>query len=297
MAFFILGGFSETTLALQIGMLGIGFAGFWFWRGRKGQVHWELLLSALAGSLISLVVVFLSPANALRQASFLSPPTIVELISMSFYNAFAFLHDSFQANGFRSLIGFLIPMLLFYCIYARDARPRKISPASLTVWLMIAPLIVYLLMVCVCAPSAYGSSSYPEDRVLIYGTFLLNALIVLEGALVGIILGQLHHYARQPVPPFMRWAALVLFFLLSLYPIYNLPKTLAEVPGYRDWAEAWDARDAQIRTQAAQGITDVEVTAFDSIYLVLELGPDPNEWVNGCAAHYYGVNSITAHLP
>jgi hypothetical protein len=72
---------------------------------------------------------------------------------------------------------------------------------------------------------------------------------------------------------------------------------LTEIPAYQTWAETWDQRERQIRLQIDKGISQVDVTAHDSIHLILELGPDPDLWVNKCAARYYGIDSITAQLP
>jgi len=40
--------------------------------------------------------------------------------------------------------------------------------------------------------------------------------------------------------------------------------------------------------------TQITVPQFDSVYGITELIPDPGNWVNACAASYYGVQSISA---
>jgi hypothetical protein len=57
----------------------------------------------------------------------------------------------------------------------------------------------------------------------------------------------------------------------------------------------WDQRDRQIRAAVARGEKDVLVLPIDSQYIggLLEFYPQPN-WVNLCAAQYYGIDVIRA---
>ena len=49
-----------------------------------------------------------------------------------------------------------------------------------------------------------------------------------------------------------------------------------------------------IRNERESGVSDVKIASFDSVYGITEIMPDPNHWVNQCAAKYYGVHSIVA---
>ena len=61
-------------------------------------------------------------------------------------------------------------------------------------------------------------------------------------------------------------------------------------------AEIWDERDLLIGQAVDQGLSSVEVREIDSYIGVLELHPQPN-WVNNCAAEFYGIGEIKATLP
>jgi hypothetical protein len=60
------------------------------------------------------------------------------------------------------------------------------------------------------------------------------------------------------------------------------------------YARQWDQRQAAIVSAARSGAGDVTVTALDSLAGLQEMNADPNQWVNRCAATYYGVNNIVA---
>ena len=78
--------------------------------------------------------------------------------------------------------------------------------------------------------------------------------------------------------------------------VSKYPEALAPLSFFQKRAQFWDARDAAIRQAKAAGLMVVDVHAIDSYAGVIELYPQPN-WVNSCAASYYGVDQIRATLP
>ena len=81
---------------------------------------------------------------------------------------------------------------------------------------------------------------------------------------------------------------------MLLYPLYDARKMVARLPEYRARATAWDARNAQILADKAQGLENIQVEEFDSISEISELHPDAGFWVNSCAASFYDVQTISA---
>lgn len=99
-------------------------------------------------------------------------------------------------------------------------------------------------------------------------------------------------FANQKTFSFALLTAL-LIILSSAYPLYTARQTTTHLlPWYRLHAEQWDARDAQIRQAVAQGVTDLVVIQIDDMDGVLEY--KENNWVNRCAAEYYGLETLSA---
>jgi hypothetical protein len=297
--FYFNAGFSETIATLQIGMLSLAFVALLFLA--KGQTrNWALILvgCALLGSLLAMATLFFSPATRMRQGLIGPGPDLVSLVRMSLSNAFIFMYITLGENAFPLLILLIIALLAGYGLFAARLTDADTDPGVLISTLFLAPLVTYLLTVCVVAPFAYGESTYPEARVLINAMFLMVAMVMLEGLILGISLGLLQQRSPQMSPIGVRVVLLLVLVGVSLFPLYSTRKVLqSDLPLYQQRALDWDVRDAFIRSQVAQGQKDVTATAFYSIGNVLELTPDKSNWLNGCAALYYGAHSITGVSP
>ncbi len=296
--FFFNGGFSETMAALQIGGLGLTILAVFFLA--KGETrNWTLILvgSALLGSLLAMATLYFSPATAMRQGLIGPPPDLLNLIKMSFTFSFQFMYISLNEYAFPFIIILLTSMLLAYVLFYKPGRGAGLHPTSLVTVIFSLPLFVYLIMVCICAPSAFGESTYPEPRVLVTAFTFMVALIIIEGFIFGICLGLLHQQSFELPPIELRIFSILFLVVLSLYPLYSTRKLLQDLPDYQKRAIAWDERHARIRALAGQGQQEITINSFDSISSLMELGPESSMWVNQCAAYYYGVQSITAELP
>jgi hypothetical protein len=143
------------------------------------------------------------------------------------------------------------------------------------------------------APSAFVST-YPVARARFASHFVMNLTLVLAGGISGILASRI----KLPVnSSLITSAMLILLGAMSLYPLYAAPKISAALAENRVFAAAWDERDAFIRSEIANGATDLVVTQLDSIGGVGDMRETPDHWINRCAARFYGVNSITARLP
>jgi len=301
---FSAGGFSETYVTCQTAFLGMGLIGLWLGAKSPARRNWLVLAgAALIGSLLAMAVVVAAPGNAVRLAAIpTSRPDFLSLIRMSATSAFLFMYISLKDYSFQHLLALLVPMLATYGLYASGASLPKMRPSSLSLAFFVVPLISYLLILAVCLPSAYGESSYPEGRALVEARFIMVAMALAEGALIGMSLGQLHQWANEPVPIYLQWLTGLLFLSVALYPLYDARKTYREIPVYRDRAATWEARDAEIRTSVQQGILDINILdsrarSFDELSGLLEIGSDPEHWVNQCAASFYGAHNLTINQP
>jgi hypothetical protein len=292
------GGFSETYVTLQTGILGLGFLVALAGVKSDPKRSWLLWLGiSLAGSLIALLIVMSAPGNAVRLASMPTPPGILTLIRSSAKNAFFFLYISLRDYSFQTLLLFLLLMLVAYGFITSMPASMGLSPSQLVLTLMITPIIGYLLIVAICAPSVFAESSYPEPRALMEARFIMVLMVFIEGSLIGVGLGQLHRLSGEMPPFHLQVLLLLASFAILLYPLYDSWKMYAQVPEFRIRAVAWDERDATIRLEKAQGQENIIIQEFDAVSGIQEMNPEANFWVNGCAAQFYQVGTIEAKLP
>jgi hypothetical protein len=300
---FFAGGFSETYVTLQTGLLALALVFVWLTIRPPSRRNSRMLVgAALVGSLLALLVIVISPGNAVRLSAMPVRPHLFPFLRMAVTNAILFIYIFLKNFAFQEILALLVPLLILYTLHARDKNLPRLRPSSLTTALFLTPIVGALLILAVCMPSTFAESSYPEARVLIEARFILVALTIIEGVLIGLSLSQLHQWAQEPAPRFLQWFAAILFLLLCLYPLYDARKTIKEIPVYQGRAETWDARDALIRASLEQGVLDVNIKdsqaySFDEFRGLSDLTLDSKNWVNQCAASFYGLHNLTVNGP
>jgi hypothetical protein len=292
------GGFSETYLSLQTVLLLMAMIFVaWLVRGTPRRIWLVLLASALAGSLIALLVVIASPGNASRMAFMPESPGVLALVLMVFKNTFIFIYSSLADHFFAAILATLIPLLLIYLYSSKNPELPGWSASSLILTIFLTPLISFLLVISVVAPAAYVQSSYPDGRVLVIATFVIVLMLIAEGLLLGLIFSQLHRYAAEAVPGYLQVATALLLLTLLLYPLYDVLRTSRQIDAFKAQAASWDARDGRIRSARLSGQFDVQEKGYNAPGDLAELSDDPENWVNRCASWFYDLQSITVVNP
>ena len=291
---FFTGGLSETAGALHISFLGLALAAAFLWdKGATRRALLALIATALAGSLLAMFGMFITPANAIRLTGVGAPPLPV-LILRAFLYGLQFLAESLRllkqpaafALGSGALIG-------FFSVKFGGWE----TPAARKLWiaLILVPVLDYLLTVASFAPSAYGQS-YPVERVRFPAYILFTMSLLLEGGLAGLLAAG---WSRN-APRWTTTLALLVMLVASLYPLWITRNNLALLPDYQIRAVQWDQRDARIRELAASGKQNIVVWQLPGIANVKDLDTSAKHWVNYCAAIYYDVKTISApqtHIP
>ncbi len=290
LAFFI-GGFSETTAALQLALL-VMAAGLILWRSRNNGVKLQgkcFLWAAIAGTILALIFMIISPGNTVRLSQMPEPPTFFRWLYLTFRFGLGFIYQSFSSYPLPILATGIIGFALSQQRDWLNAQPRQ-----WTYLFWVIPLVVFLAIVATCAPSAFAQGAYPEDRALISARYILTAGITAYAYLIGIV--YLHWRQQSPkfrLLPAQSTFGFILVFM-CFYLFYGALQTLAVIPDYQARAKAWDARASNIQISRQSGEKNLMVQAYDSIGRIRELSDDPQHWVNRCAATYYQVDSISA---
>ena len=296
LGFFFAGGLSETTLAIQGGTLGLSILATWFLaRGERRQVALSLLITALIASIIALLVIFFAPANELRVRAFGPSPPLTKVLIKSFIFAWDFMRESAQSFPTPTLASLIIAILFGFGLYVGE-MPFS-HGKTLALLLIAVPLITYLLIFFSMTPSMYGQGSYPGARSLMATRAVMVTGLISFGLLAGtgMRIWVTRMFAVRNLQSAAVGAAVLFLALSSVYPLYTADGTRDDLLlWYRGHAALWDARDARIREAVAQGVTNLVVEQIDTIGGVQEYKRKAKNWVNSCAADYYGLESLRA---
>lgn len=285
----LLGGFSETTAAFFTVFFGGTFILVWlFSTASKRTRRLTASGAVLAGLITAMVIMFLSPANALRLEVTRQTTQPLQLIYLSFRFALGFIVNTLQEAPLPFLVTGAAAFLL-----GRLGKWENLPGNYKRLFWMI-PAGVLILTMAVCAPSAFGQSSYPELRALLPARWIFTSATATWFYLLGFAFQQ----QRLKDPKFnakisKRWIALALI-VISFYLMRATLAVLQDVTPYQQRAQAWDERAAFIAGEKAAGNTDLVVAAYDSPGRIRELSVNPKVWVNRCAAVFYGVERISA---
>ncbi len=289
---FLAGGSSETTSALQIGILSVAVLAVWLQRAQNRRSDLLIPLGvSLVSAVLSILVMALAPGNSVRLSTHSHRFDLIELGAKSVIFTAQFIWDTLRTLPFPNAISIAIPLLVIYVQFFHNEQKLSKIPSS-RIWLAVPllPVIVFIVTVFSFAPSAYAQS-YPEERVRFPARFLMTLALMAEGGFLGILASRIQLFRKAG---YANTAAIIALGLLVLYPLRVAFTVYANVPEYSQRATAWDARQRQILSEKALGKQDIVVPQLPGIAYLKELDTSPNYWVNRCAATFYGVDSISA---
>ena len=278
---FVTAGFSEPPVTVMItsGIVSLVLLAY-FGGLRKSRSMSLLLAYALAGSLAGFFVMFFAPGKAFRLDT---PPAMDVFILRTLIFPLEFITDTLRVSPLPTLFLLCASAAMFYCAFSVYGLPgARIGATGLRIAIIL--LAMYILIAASFAPSAYGQS-YPVARARFLGYLIFNIAVLSTGGLIGIWLAK---HLRLTLGISL---SLGLLALLTLYPLKITTAVLDEARDSRVWAQAWDLRDAEIRSLQSQGVTDLIVARLPDVSDVGEIRT--SGYVNNCAARFYGINSIT----
>jgi hypothetical protein len=285
---FIAAGTSETYAAFQTSFL-VFFLLFWFVFKRKNKKYQQfyVLIGVIITSFIAMLIMVAAPGNHLRMDLFHQAGDLGTIFQLSVTFAFDFISQSLRGLPIPIGVCFGIVFILAYHLSAYNNE--KIMPGKTVLWLIIIPLIAFILIIAICAPTVYGMLTYPEERVLMIARFVMVIAGVFWAGAAGI--GS-HIFMDRIVDTCL--VSIVILGLFWVYPIRESIRVWNSLSTDLNRAVIWDRRQDLIFNAKIQGQLSITIPAMNSIEGVSELSFDPQFWVNQCAAQYYGLNSIIA---
>ena len=285
---FFIAGLSESYASLQMGLFGITLLFVLFMDKSIHRKHRSYLIgSTLMGTAAAMGVMIVSPGNALRLDTLQQASDFFSIVSISAKSAINFIILSIKGLWLPFCIMFGLFVLITY--YFIRPSGYEIQARALLIIFFFIIVVAFALIICVCAPTAYGMMAYPEQRVLMLAQVVLICGVSMEGVILGLLF-QKYLYIYQSI----RVASLFLILIFTMYPLSTLDVRQSDLRYYINRAALWDKRNVEIKNQITMGKNNLSVSALDSFEEIAELRDDTSYWVNQCAARYYEIKSISA---
>ena len=283
---FINAGLSETAAALQtiISMLYIVYL-FLFQKGNGRNTRLVRAFLMFIASLAAMIVMILSPGNALRLKTLEQAPDLITVIRIAVDSAVAFSRISLR--GLWLPFGILFALIFVLSLHIIASIQSDLKDIAKRLLFIICSSL--LLIVVVCAPTAYGMMAFPEMRVLMLAQAALILTAISLGCLAALVVARIIK-PKKVIGTF----ALMGLLILSFYPLLNWGEQRSELAFYQQRARLWDQSNAVIQDEIKSGKTAITINALDAFAEIAEMRPDKHFWVNVCAAKYYRIDSIIA---
>jgi hypothetical protein len=287
---FFTGGFSETGIAPFL-LIYLFFLIFSLINIKTIKTSFRInhLLSASSGFLgyiIAFILLICSPPNRLRMVNSEQTYNLFILLQRSITFSFDFIIDKFSSIP--------IPITIFVCIFFCLGVLLKVNNQTINFkWYVILFLTAWAFSITLIAasfaPTVFAQSAYPELRAQIFAMYVLLFLL----AFIAILTGQYFYvlFSARFITK-VQTLSLIILLLLSFYSIKAFGNTYPSLRIFHNRAETWDRRVAFIQENKELNILDFQIKAIDSYAGVIELQPNPEFWINKCAAITFGVNSL-----
>lgn len=289
---FIVSGFSEVLSVLQILIFGLLFAYIIF--SKKKIIVNKPLLFGLVGSIIGLFVMVSAPGNQIRLSNHLPHPEFLTLLTYSFV-----LSSKFTILWFIKQIHIIWPVcsiLIIFSAFQNYGETFMIyfdnkKNIFISFLLFSSFFLVYVSFI----PSIWATANPPVSRVMIFPVVILTLMCLSFSIIVGVYLQELFVNSINSKQLLIIFISSIFVYFLISTPIYQAKINYSRRAEAKTFAIRWDARENKIKDQIENG----NYTLFFEIIPinisdVEHIQPNPNHWINICAAEYYGVQEITA---
>ncbi|MDQ6669972.1 MAG: DUF6056 family protein [Chloroflexota bacterium] len=295
----LVGGLSEVSLAVQLGLLGL--ATWWalvLLRSARYQALRMLLVGGLIASVISAVIVVAAPGNYVHEATVsgrVHAPSELPLAlraSVDFVGLFA------RAVEFRArpAVVLLLMLVLAWGFFARFANG---APHAARRWYwyvasMAATLACgWLVLIAASVPGYFAQQWDVPERAQFVGVWIVAITTAITGYLVGHAAGETARRLGLPNREAVWrrvWCAALL--VAAAAPVPAARDTLALIPADAAYAAEWDSLDATLRADASAGGPAVLDRTLPPHFGFEFLGSDPTIYPNPCVSRFYGLPSI-----
>lgn len=223
-------GFSETAAAFQTGVLGLAFLVSIFGFRLKIKLALQTFRSAWAGffgTLLGMLFLIISPAGKRMQAMHYDPPQdMLSVIKITIDSVAFFLKFTLYRVTVPTLFTLIFFLMLGFLFLMSHKRSMHFNGRWLVSFLLL-PVLAFLLLVCITAPSAFVQGAYPETRALIGARFVIVFSLAVVGLLGGAAIYEV--ITRTHLEAFFIGLAGLLLSVLAFLLFFIAPGTQSEL--------------------------------------------------------------------
>jgi hypothetical protein len=289
-------GFSETNAVFQVSLLGV----LWIWSFLiKTPINLKVFRRYLCIgfwiSIIGMLLVIIAPGNKVRQSLLPPSPGFVEFIKLSIQFGTDFLQDTLFSSPLPFAVIFLWVVVI--TVIQRYSREDAIRFPVKSYLISLCGILVTacLLAIAICSPSVYAQTAYPEARARTSGVFMLVICFLFLGEIAGNLLATWNSRFQVKINNYILIMASIILCLISIYPFRVSFLLQSDLHQASTFSTNWDSRFLDIQQRIIAGETSPIVKVIDSQHGIMEISEDPTNFVNRCAAQYFGLETIAAH--
>ena len=287
---FVCGGFSETTLAVQITAVAMALL---LWRTDRALRR--ILVVCFIATLASALVVCLAPGNGVRQGAIGPPTPVAAAVGEAIWNAALWTGRFFILKTATAVSVFAAGWLA-----ARAGLRSRGSDSPLMRSVMssarnqgVGFLAATALLTMSFLPVAYVIHVYPPSRALIVPQFVMVLALFACGSSCAAVIGVPQFGARA-----VRSFELLVCSVLIAAPLWSVYETIPLHTDAARYAMLWDRREHRLRAASRAGQLDVVLDPLPEDLALVRGIAIPSE--NGDIARYYGFRSAkedASHQP
>jgi hypothetical protein len=294
---FVAGGFSETGAVVQLALVAILLLVVILIKNEHRKILIPILLAALIGSFLSLLVIALAPGNSVRSGGYQAIPPFIQTFPASLIETFEFLPSLAGLHTTLFVFDLLAGAFFAYFFVPVELQIKK---SSIAIY-FAGSLLFALIGIWACiAPAYLLRGGMPPQRVMLSAYFLAASLMILWGILGAVLLRSMLPQSSLAAQGCISFGLLTLIMLWGVLPFANSQAKL--VPPLKNYSSLWDQRNHTM-VESAQNeesaIITTDLTRVKALselntrlWLVGDFETTPDNWINRCAAQYYGVEQI-----
>jgi hypothetical protein len=296
----IVGGLSEVFIAMLITIYTLAILSILLIRNPKARkTIWFYMITGLFSAILALMIVWIAPGNALRQASTSQgqPTTLILLPKVILRSTLIIFYEFLIYSRWWILSIVFTPFLLSFLTFHNQRitvfQSNSIKELYDQKWfkgILLVGLFVIIISIAAATPSSYIQGEYPTRRAMILPFYFIIIGIMVIMSLLGSAVRNFPsiNILMEKKPKINYLVFILVIIMIAAGVATVIGQTINSLPDNISYAQLWDQRDQELIILAEDGVQDIYIYSLKG-----EPSDNPEYWVNRCMAEYYGVQTIS----